>query len=121
MNKATPIINFLKITKKKVIITLLIFLAASLIFLLSEYWFSKSGIYPQASVYYGVSVVLQRVLLFFIGLPIGLALVITDMTGISAYSHAFQVLIYTSYVLTLIWWYILSCILVFLLKKRRKR
>jgi len=106
---ATSIKNFLKITKEKVIITLIFPLAAFLIYWLGAIAYEIHGFIID---------IIYNVLIFFILLPFALAdLLIREPVD----SIASQVLVVIALVLTLIWWYILPCILVFLLEKRRKR
>jgi len=105
----TSIINFLKITKKKIIITLIFPLAAALMlfsgFMLDEVL--KLGGSAIVNIVYS----LANYLYLFVVLP--LAFIDID----SAPSVIFKI----AFVLTLIWWYILSCISVLLLEKRWKK
>jgi len=109
MNMKNSIINFLRITKKRVIITLIFPLAAVLIlfsgFILDEVL--GLGGSPIVNVIYS----LANYLYLFILLP--LTFVDIDF----AHSVIFKIAL----VLTLIWWYILSCISVFLLEKGWER
>ncbi len=106
---ATSIINFLKITKEKVIITLIFPLAAFLIYWLGAIAYEIHGFIID---------IIYNVLIFFILLPFALGrLMIKEPID----SPASQVLLAIALVLTFIWWYILPCILVFILEKRRER
>ena len=109
MNMATSIISFLKITKKKVIMTLTFPLTAVLIlfsgFILDEV-LGLGGSTIVNAIY-----LLANYLYFFILFP----LTFIDIDFIP--SIIFKITL----VLTLIWWYILSCISVFLLEKKWKK
>jgi len=102
-------INFLKITKKKIIITLMFPLAAALMlfsgFMLDEVL--KLGGSAIVNTVYS----LANYLYLFVVLPL------TFIDIDSAPSIIFKI----AFVLTLIWWYILSCVLVSLLKRRWKK
>ena len=102
----TSIINFLKITKKKLAITLTFPLAAILIlfsgFMLDEVF--RLGGSTIVNMIYS----LANYLYLFLFLP--LTFVDIDF----APSFIFKI----AFILTFIWWYILSCVLVFLLEKR---
>lgn len=103
------IINFLRITKKKVIITLMFPFTAVLVlfsgFMLDE--ILRLGGRAIVNAIYS----LENYLYFFIFLP--LTFIDIDFTPSAVLKIAF--------VLTLIWWYILSCILVSLLERRWKK
>ncbi|MEX2701727.1 MAG: hypothetical protein Q6368_001470 [Candidatus Baldrarchaeota archaeon] len=109
MNMVTSIISFLKITKKKVIMTLIFPLAAVLIlfsgFILDEI-FRLGGTTIVNAIYS-----LGNYFFLFIFLP---------LTFIDA-DYALSIVFKIALVVTVIWWYILSCISVFLLEKRWKR
>jgi len=103
------IINFLKTTKKKVIITLIFPLTAVLI-LFSGFIFDEilelggstivNAIYSLANYFY-----------LFISLPF----IFVDI------DFASPIIFKITFILTFIWWYVLSCILVFLLERRWKK
>lgn len=102
------IITFLKITRKKIIATLLFPLAALLIlfsgFILDEIlWLGGSttanAIYSLANHFY-----------LFILLPLTF---VDDLTPL--------VIMISALVLTLAWWYLLSCALIFIRKKYEKK
>ena len=105
MNMVTPSISFLKITTKKVIMTLIFPLAAGLIlfsgFILDEV-LGLDGSKMVNAIYS-----LANYLYLFIFLP----LTFIDIDFVP--SIIFKIAL----VLTLIWWYILSCVSVFLLEK----
>ena len=107
MNMVTSIINFLKITKKKMVMTLIFPLAAVLIllsgFILDEI-FRLSGTTIVNAIYS-----LGNYFFLFIFLP---------LTFIDDYAPS--IVFKITLVVTVIWWYILSCISVFLLEKHGK-
>jgi len=105
----TSIINFLKITKKK-IITTLIFPLVAILTLFSGFIFDEV-LGMDGSTIVNAIYSLANYLYLFILFP----LTFIDI------DFAPSIIFKISLVLTLIWWYILSCISVFLLEKRWKR
>jgi len=108
MNVKNSIITFLKITKKKIITTVLFPLAAVLIlfsgFILDEILglggsTISNAIYSMANYLY-----------LFILLPLTF---VDDLTP--------SVIMISALVLTLVWWYFLSCALIFIRKKYEKK
>jgi len=105
MKIATSIINFLKITKKKVIM-IFAFPLVAVLMLFSGFIFDEvlglggstmaNAIYSLANFFY-----------FFILLPV--TFIDIDLAPSIVFKMAF--------ILTLIWWYILSCVLFFFEKK----
>jgi len=104
-----PIISFLKITKKKVIITLIFPLAAILMlffgFILDEI-FRLGGSTIVNTIY-------SLVNYFYLFIVLPFTFVDIDFAPPIIFKIAF--------ILTLIWWYILSCISVFLLEREWKK
>ena len=103
------IMNFLKITKKKVIITLIFPLAAFLILF--------SGFILDEVLELGGSTIVNAIysLANYLYLFIFLPLTFIDIDFVTSIIFKIALL------LTFIWWYILPCILVFLLEKRWER
>ena len=104
------IINFLKITKEKIAITLMFSLAAILI-LFSGFVFEEILGLEYGSTIANAIYSLANYLYFLIFLP--LTFVDSDFTSPVIFQRAI--------ILTLIWWYFLSCVLIFIREKRRKK
>jgi len=103
------IIDFLKINKKKIFVTLIFPIVAVLLlflFFVFDEVFRLSGTSIVNMVY-----VLGNYIYLFIFLPLNF--VDSDVTPSVIFKMVF--------VLTLIWWYILSCVLIFFLKKVQKK
>ena len=105
MNMKTSIINFLKITKKKILLTLILPITAVLT-LFSGFIFDEVlGLGGSAIVNTIYS--LGNYIYLFILLPFNF---VDDLTP--------SIIIKLVFILTIIWWYFLSCVLISIYEKR---
>ena len=103
------IIDFLKITKKKIFATLM-FPVAAVLLLLLFFVFDEFLRLSDTSVV-NVGYVLGNYIYLFIFLPLNF--VDSDVTS--------SIIFKTAIIITPMWWYILSCSLIFFLGKVRKK
>ena len=109
MNMKTSIIDFLKITKKKIIITIVFPFTA--ISLLLSFWLFEEFLGLGGSLIVNVGFALSNYLYIFIFLP--LTFVDSNVTP--------SIIFKTAIIITPIWWYLLSCGLIFFGKSTEKR
>lgn len=102
------IIDFLKITRKKIIITMLFPLTAALILFFGFIFDEILGLSSNTIV--NVIYLVSNYFYIFVFLP--LTFIDVDFTP----SIIFKLALLS----TLIWWYLLSCVLIYLLEEKRK-
>lgn len=109
MNIKTSIIDFLKITKKKIIITIIFPFAA--VSILLSFWLFEEFLGLGNSLVANVGFALGNYLYLFIFLPLNF--VDSDITP--------SIIFKTAIIITPMWWYILSSGLIFFLEKVQKK